>query len=158
MAHQQESFHPFSSRKYLSCCLSHVAKGSNPKPRVPNLSQAVWSQKRCIVPKRNTKWLPRLGLNPSTNLPLQPHFRLLPQLATAASIPGRCGPVVWSQLSPSSSGPHYKSLFGAPLLAAPCYNCTAYVKIATRIDLQNSHHYKKCVTMCGERCLLDLLW
>ena len=74
-----------------------------------------------VVPKRDAKWLPCLGLNPSANLPLQPHFRLLPQLATAASIPGRCGPVVWSQLSPSSSGPHYKSLFGAPLLAAPCY-------------------------------------
>ena len=74
-----------------------------------------------VVPKRAPKWLLSLGLNPSANLPLQPHFQLLPQLPTAASIPGRCGPVVWGQLSPSSSGPHYKSLFGAPLLAAPCY-------------------------------------
>ena len=69
---------------------------------------------RHMVPERDAKWLPHLGLNPSTNLPLQPHFWLLSQLATAASIPGRCGPVVWSQLSPSSSGPHYKSLFGPP--------------------------------------------
>ena len=76
-------------------------------------------------PNERPKWLPHLGLNPSANLPLQPHFPLLPQLATAASIPGRCGPVVWSQLSPSSSGLHYKSLFGAPLLAAPCYNLTS---------------------------------
>ena len=77
-------------------------------------SKAAWSPKRRVVPKRTPKWLPRLGLNPSPNLPPQPHFRLLPQLATEASIPGRCGPVVWSQLSPSSSGPHHKSLFGDP--------------------------------------------
>ena len=32
-------------------------------------------------------WLLRLGLNPSTSLPLQPHFRLLPQSVTPASIP-----------------------------------------------------------------------
>ena len=56
------------------------------------------------------------GLNPSTNLLLQPHFWLLLQLVTAASLLGRCGPVVWSQLSPSSSGPHYESLFGVPPL------------------------------------------
>ena len=79
---------------------------------------------RRVVPKRDAKWLLHLGLNPSANLPLQPHFRLLPHLATAASSLGTCGPVVWSQLSPGSSGPHYKSLFGAPLLAAPCYILT----------------------------------
>ena len=51
-------------------------------------------------------WLPRLGLNPSAHLPLQPHFRLLLQPVTPASIPvffqlywavivspGRCGPL-----------------------------------------------------------------
>ena len=32
-------------------------------------------------------WLQRLGLNPSAHLPLQPHFRLLLQSATPASIP-----------------------------------------------------------------------
>ena len=32
-------------------------------------------------------WLPCLGLNPSTSLPLQPHFPLLPQSVTPASIP-----------------------------------------------------------------------
>ena len=32
-------------------------------------------------------WLPRLGLNPSAHLPLQPHFRLLLQSAIPASIP-----------------------------------------------------------------------
>ena len=64
-------------------------------------------------------WLPRLGLNPSTHLLLQPHSRLLLQSATPASIPiffqlhwaaivslGRCGPLAWSQSSPSSpTGP-----------------------------------------------------
>ena len=35
MAHQQESFLPFSSRQSLSCCLSRLAKRSTPKPRGP---------------------------------------------------------------------------------------------------------------------------
>ena len=35
MAHQQESFLPFSSRQSLSCCLSRVARRSTPKPRGP---------------------------------------------------------------------------------------------------------------------------
>ena len=35
MAHQQESFLPFSSWQSLSCCLSRVAKRSTPKPRGP---------------------------------------------------------------------------------------------------------------------------
>ena len=71
-------------------------------------AQVPWSQKEAAL-------LPRLGLNPSANLPLIHHLRLLPQLATAVSIPlffqfywaaivspGRRGPVVWSQSSPSS--------------------------------------------------------
>ena len=36
VAHQQESFLPFSSRQSLSCFLSRVAKRSNPKPRGPD--------------------------------------------------------------------------------------------------------------------------
>ena len=35
VAHQQESFLPFSSRQSLSCCLSRVAKRSTPKPHGP---------------------------------------------------------------------------------------------------------------------------
>ena len=64
-------------------------------------------------------WLTGLGLNPSAHLPLQPHFWLLLQSVTPASIPvffqpfwaaivslGRCGPLAWSQSSPSSpTGP-----------------------------------------------------
>ena len=58
-------------------------------------------------------------LYPSASPPLQPPFRLLPQSVTPASIPiffqlywaaivsmGRCGPMAWSQSSPSShAGP-----------------------------------------------------
>ena len=71
MAHQQESLHPFSFQQGLSCFLSHMAKGSTSKPCGSNL---------CL-------WLPHLGLKPSSNLPLQPHFWLLPQSATPTSIP-----------------------------------------------------------------------
>ena len=42
-AHQQESSHLFSSRPSLSCRLSHVAKGSTPKPQGPN------SNPSCVV-------------------------------------------------------------------------------------------------------------
>ena len=38
MAHQQESFLPFSSRQSLSCCLSRMAKRSTPKPHGPPYS------------------------------------------------------------------------------------------------------------------------
>ena len=60
-------------------------------------------------------WLPHLGLNTCSNLPPHPHFLLLPQSATPASIPvflqlswagivtlGMLGPVVWSEPSSSS--------------------------------------------------------
>ena len=143
VAHQQESFLPFSSWQSLSCCLSHVAKRSTPKPRGPlpfpsephgplpiyllqNLVGLLFPSephglllsppKPCGPP---LLWLRRLGLNPSTHLPLQPHFRLLLHSATPASIPvffqlywaaivslGRCGPIAWSQSSPRShAGP-----------------------------------------------------
>ena len=76
----------------------------------------------CMVPQKIRLMAAVPVFKSSANLPLQPHFWLLPQLTTAAYIPGRCSSVVWSQLSPSSSGPHYKSLFGASLLAASYYN------------------------------------
>ena len=160
MAHQQESFLPFSSQQSLSCCLSRMAKRSTPKPHGPlpfpsephgpfPHFRTVWSssfllrtswfsyllQNRVVPYLLQSRmvssflpqnlvvlpllWLPRLGLNPSAHLPLQPHFRLLLQSATPASIPvffqlywaaivslGRCGPMAWSQSSPSShAGP-----------------------------------------------------
>ena len=60
-------------------------------------------------------WLSCQGLNTSTHLPLWPHFWILPQSVTPASLPvffqpfwaaivnpGRYGPVAWSKPSPSS--------------------------------------------------------
>ena len=76
--------------------------------------------KPCGKGSPKTTWLALhgcqcLGLNPGINLPLQPHFQLLPQSATPASTPvffepfwaaivsmGRRGPVAWSEPSPSS--------------------------------------------------------
>ena len=71
VAHLQESFLPFSSWQSLSCCLSHVTKGSTPKPRGTN----------------HPAWLLHLGLNPSANLPLPHYFQILPQSVTPTSIP-----------------------------------------------------------------------
>ena len=104
MAHQQESFHPFSSRQSLTCFLSRVAKREHPKAAQSQLSPKLRN------PKKPPAWLPHLGLNPRANFPLQPHFWHLPQLATAASIPlffqlywaAIVSPMVWSQSSPSS--------------------------------------------------------
>ncbi|KAF6088425.1 hypothetical protein HJG60_008250 [Phyllostomus discolor] len=45
---------------------------------------------------------------------------------------GRRGPVVWSQLSPGSSGSYYRCLFEAPLLAAPRYNTTEIQSIVRK--------------------------
>ena len=117
--HQQESTLPFSSRKSLSC-LSRVAKRSTPKPHGPllftpsephgplsSLHQSCMTLS-FLPPKLvvlSLLWLPRLGLNPSAHLPLQPHFQLLSQSVTPTSIlvffqlywaaivsPGRQGP------------------------------------------------------------------
>ena len=80
-------------------------------------------------------WLPRLGLNPSAHLPLQPHFRLLLQSVTPASIPvffqlywativspGRCGPMAWSQSSPSSHA--------GPVTRGSCFPVPSWVEFA----------------------------
>ena len=91
MAHQQESFHPFSSRQSLSCFLSHVAKGSTLKPCGPDSRPS-----RGVPP---LAWLLCLGLNPSASLPLQPHFRLLPQ----------CYICQQSRILPALLGCHSKS-------------------------------------------------
>ena len=106
--HQQESFHPFSSWQSLSCCLSRMAKRSTPKPHGPLHFTPVPRGPPLSTPELRdplSLWLPSLGLNPSAHLPLQPHFRLLLQSVTPASIPvffqlfwaaivslGRCGP------------------------------------------------------------------
>ena len=87
-------------------------------------------------------WLPCLGLNPSAHLPLQAHFRLLLQSVTPASIPvffqlywaaivslGRCGPMAWSQSSPSSHA--------GPVTGGSCLPVTSWVEV-TPIPLAQS--------------------
>ena len=67
----------------------------------------------CVV--LSVVWLLHLGLNAHASPPLQPHFQLLLQSVTPASIPlffqlywaaivslGRCGPMAWGQSSPNS--------------------------------------------------------
>ena len=81
-------------------------------------------------------WLLYLGLNPSTHLPLQPHFRLLLQSVTPASIPlffqlywaaivspGRCGPMAWSQSSPSTHA--------GPVTRGSCFPVPPWVEFAS---------------------------
>ena len=87
-------------------------------------------------------WLPGLGLNPSAHLPLQPHFRHLLQSVTPASIPvffqldwaaivslGRCGPMAWSQSSPSSHA--------GPVTRGSCFLDPSWVEV-TPISLAQS--------------------
>ena len=113
MVHQQESFLSFSSWQSL-----HMAPRSTLKPHGPLSSPCQSCKIFSLLPKTSWSsplWLLGLGLNPSTSLPLQPHFWLLLQSVTPASIPlffqlywaaivslGRCGPMAWSQSSPSS--------------------------------------------------------
>ena len=147
MAHQQESFLPFSSQQSLSCCLSCVAKRSTPKLHGPLYSPSelcgllFTSEPRGPLPFPSeprgppSLWLLRIGLNPSSHLPLQPHFRLLLQSVTPASIPvffqlywaakislGRCGPMAWSQLSPSSHA--------GPVTRESCFPVQSWVDFA----------------------------
>ena len=67
-----------------------------PKPRGKREHpKDVWfSRPSHVIPTYSAKaewsslvWLPSLGFNPSASLPLQPHFRLLLQSVTPASIP-----------------------------------------------------------------------
>ena len=87
-------------------------------------------------------WLLGLGLNPSTHLPLQPHFLLLLQSVTPASIPvffqlfwaaivslGMCGPMAWNQSSPSSHT--------GPVTRGSCFPVPSWVE-ATPISLTQS--------------------
>ena len=122
-------------RHHQLCCrpdpqLIHVAPSHGPPARI--LSPLFFQAKSLLLPNpcgkkgvpegpnfhqshmvpKDAAWLLCLGLNPSSNLPLQHHFRLLPQSVTHASIPvffqlywaaivslGRHGPMAWSQSS-----------------------------------------------------------
>ena len=108
---------------------------SPPKPCGP--PHLLWSR---VV--SSSLWLPGLGLNPSAHLPLQPHFSLLLQSVTPASIPiffqlywaaivslGRCGPLAWSQSSPSSHA--------GPVTRGSCFPVPPWVEV-TPISLAQS--------------------
>ena len=119
------------------------AKGSTPKPHGPNScpslgvptysAKAAWS---------SLVWLLSLGLNPGAGLSLQPHFWLPLQSVTPASIPvffqlswaaivslGRCGPMAWSQSSPSSHA--------GSVTRKSCFPATSWVEV-TPIPLSQS--------------------
>ena len=106
-AHQQKSFLPFSSRQSLSCCSSHVAKGSTPKLRGPNLlcqSRVVLSGMAAVPGFKS-----QCQSSSAAPIPTPPtishtcQHSLFFQLYWAAIVsPGRCGPMVWSQSSSSS--------------------------------------------------------
>ena len=151
VAHQQESFLPFSSRQSLSCCLSHMAKGSTPKPPGPNSSQAVWSQplpELCgpNLLHQSHMVLPGMAAAPgfksqcqsSSTAPfLTPptigytfQHSLFFQLYWAAIVcPGRRGPMAWSQSSPSSQP--------AAVTRGNCFPVTYWVEV-TPISLAQS--------------------
>ena len=101
---------PLSSQQSLSCCLSHVAKRSTPKPRGPLYSPSDPRGPHSVYLLQNLMVLSSMAAGPrfnsSAHLPLQPHFRLLLQSVTPANIPtffqlywaatvcpGRCGPM-----------------------------------------------------------------
>ena len=107
-AHQQESSLPFSSWQSLSCCLSHVAKRSTPKPHGP-LSP---SPKPCSPPSSMAAEPGFKSQRPSSSaapFPTPPTISytcqrscIVPALLGYHSKSGQVGPVLWSQSSPSS--------------------------------------------------------
>ena len=165
MAHQQESFLPFSSRQSLSCCLSHVAKRSTPKPHgslssppkphgllyslrqscmilslLPQNLLVLLLLQNCVV--LLSLWLPVLGFKsqhlPSSAAPFPTpptisytcQHSLFFQLYWAARVSlGRCGPMAWSQSSPSSHT-------GA-VTRGRCFPVTSWVEV-TPIPLAQS--------------------
>ena len=130
MAHQQESFLPFSSRQSLSCCLSRVAKRSTPKPRGPLPFP--------LEPHGPFFTSPKLPDPDPLPFPSEPRGTLLFYFRTTgtsiyllASEP-RGSPIyfraAWSTLT-MAAAPRFKSQrpssFAAPFLTPPTvsYNC-----------------------------------
>ena len=127
MAHQQESFLPFPSQQSLSCCLSHVAERSTPKPHgplpfpqnrmvLPIYSRSswpspfpfrtAWSSPPMDAVSRFKSQCPSSFAAPFPTPPTVSYTCQHPvffQLYWAAIVSlGRCGLVAWSQSSPSS--------------------------------------------------------
>ena len=173
MAHQQESFLPFSSQQSLSCCLSCVAKRSTPKPRGPLYSpsepcgpfphfRTAWSSS---FPLRTswppiyfrTVWSSSFPLRTAWSSPSMtavPRFKSQCPSSFAAPFPtpptvsytcqhplffqlywaaivslGRCGPMAWSQSSPSSHA--------GPVTRGSCFPVLSWVEV-TPIPLAQS--------------------
>ena len=113
MALQQESFHPFPSCNVSPAFFQTAKRASSASLlRLAFQLPTLRSKGRPKASWFFLSQLPCLGFNRSTNLPLQHHFRLLPQLATPASIPiffhlfwaaivslGRHGPIVEPSIS-----------------------------------------------------------
>ena len=108
VAHQQESFHPFSSWQSLSCCLSRVAKRSTPKLRGPLSSPPKPHGPPSLTAtpgfksQRQSSSAAPFPTPPTIGYTCQ-HSHILPALLGFHSKSGcRCGPMTWSQSSPSS--------------------------------------------------------
>ena len=127
---------PYLRKRSRSPWFRFPAPSAVSLPWGPHCAKAVWSSLPSPPKPRGALpvWLPRLGLNPSASLPLQPHFQLLWQSVTPASIPvflqlywaaivslGRCGPMAWSQSSPSCHA-------GA-VTRGSCFPVTSWVEV-----------------------------
>ena len=123
MAHQQESFHPFSSRQSLSCFLSHMAKkGCSLKLQGPNFCQSL------MVPKS-----PRTAAAPGFKCQRQSSsaapFLTPPTISYTCQyscfLPGLLGChsewSAWSQSSPSSHA--------GPVTRGSCLPVTSWVEV-----------------------------
>ena len=134
MAHQQESFLPFSSWQNLSCCLSRVAKRSTPKPRGPLYSPSepcgpfphfrnMWSSPFLL----RTSWFSLFLLQNHMALFLFPQNLVVPSL-----LQSRVAPYLLQSsmvYSPSMTArPRFKSQcpssFAAPFLTPPTVSHT----------------------------------
>ena len=134
MAHQQESFHPFSSRQSLSCCLNHMAKGSTPKLHSPNLLH-----QSCMVlfgMAAAPGFKSQCQSSSAAPFPIPPtisytcQHSLFFQLYWDAILSlDRCVPVAWSQSSPRSHS-------GA-VTRRSCFPVTSWVEV-TPIPLAQS--------------------
>ena len=148
MAHQQESFLPFSSQPSLSCCLSHVAKRSTPKPHgpllltLPKLRDPLLSPPKAHGPPASpsephgplssTAAMPgfKSHLHSSSGAPFltpatvsyscQHSFFFKLDWAAIVSL-GRCGPMAWSQSSPSS--------YAGPVTRGSCLPVTSWMEV-----------------------------
>ena len=138
--HSKTTWFSFLSSKTAWSSLFTSPKLHDPLPSPPKPPGPLSSPSEPRGPL--SLWLPHLGLNPRAHLPLKPYFRLLLQLVTPTSIhlffqlywaaivsPGRCGPMAWSQSSPSSQA--------GSVTRGSCFPVTSWVEF-TPIPLAQS--------------------